>query len=97
MSFKRSSGCRVINLDGADGNAFVLMGLAQNFAKQLNWNSADILAEMRAGNYTNLVCVFDKYFGDMVTLETDQDILLEALEDAQQARQAEFESLFSKG
>jgi hypothetical protein len=33
----------------------------------------------------------------MVTLETDQDILLEALEDAQQARQAEFESLFSKG
>ena len=54
----------VINLDGPDGNAFVLMA----YAKRL----------MMDGDYTNLVRTFDKYFGEFVILETTNEELLDA-------------------
>ena len=60
---------RVIDLTGPDGNAFSLMAYAQDFAKQLNFNSKEILDEMQSDDYENLVSVFDKYFGDYVILE----------------------------
>jgi len=38
-------------------------------ARQLDLNSVMILDQMRAGDYENLVQVFDRYFGDYVILE----------------------------
>ena len=57
-----------IDLTGPDGNAFVLIGTAGNLAKQLGLDKAKIQAEMMAGDYENLIKVFDKNFGSFVTL-----------------------------
>ena len=57
-----------IDLTGPDGNAFVLIGTAGNLAKQLGLDSKTIRTEMMAGDYENLVNVFDKHFGNFVTL-----------------------------
>jgi hypothetical protein len=57
-----------IDLTGPDGNAFVLIGTAGNLAKQLGLDAKAIRTEMMAGNYENLVNVFDKHFGNFVTL-----------------------------
>lgn len=59
----------VIDLTGPDGNAFVLMGYAKRFAKQLGLDGDKITNEMREGDYENLLQVFDNYFGDFVILE----------------------------
>jgi len=57
-----------LDLTGPEGNAFVLMGYAARFAKQLDLDKNKILAEMKESDYDNLVNVFDKYFGSFVTL-----------------------------
>ena len=59
----------VIDLTGSDGNAFALMGYARRFAAQLGLDSSIIIKEMMAGDYENLLQVFDNYFGDYVILE----------------------------
>jgi hypothetical protein len=59
----------VIDLTGPDGNAFVLLGMASKFAKQLNLDSEKILEDMKSGDYENLLQVFDNHFGDYVILE----------------------------
>lgn len=59
----------VIDLTGPEGNAFVLLGYASRFAKQLGLEVNVVLDEMRAGDYENLIEVFDRYFGDFVILE----------------------------
>ena len=62
----------VIDLDGPDGNAFVLLGTAKRFAKQLCYENTEIdlmLADMRSSDYEHLLEVFDKHFGDFVILE----------------------------
>ena len=66
-SKKQSLGIE-IDLTGPDGNAFYLIGAANNLAKQLGLNGAEIKAEMMKGDYENLVNVFDKHFGHFVTL-----------------------------
>ncbi len=57
-----------IDLTGPDGNAFFLLGTAGRLAKQLGLDSKEIQAEMMGGNYEHLVGVFDKHFGEFVTL-----------------------------
>ena len=57
-----------IDLTGPDGNAFMLIGRAGNLAKQLGLDSKAIQKELMAGDYENLIKVFDKYFGSFVTL-----------------------------
>lgn len=59
----------VIDLTGPDGNAFVLMTYAKNFARQLDLDHKQIIDEMRNGDYEHLLEVFDKYFGEYVILE----------------------------
>ena len=66
---------RIIDLDGENGNAFYLLGLARTYAKQLDLDYNKILDEMRAGDYKNLIKVFSKYF-PFVILETKQKNLL---------------------
>ena len=57
-----------IDLTGPDGNAFVLIGTAGKLAKQLGLDKDTIQKELMAGDYENLIKVFDKYFGHFVTL-----------------------------
>ena len=57
-----------IDLTGPEGNAFVLIGTANNLAKQLGLDGQKIRFEMTSGDYEHLVNTFDKYFGEYVTL-----------------------------
>jgi len=66
-SKKQKSGIE-IDLTGPDGNAFVLIGKASNLAKQLGLDKDAIQKEMTSGDYEHLVSVFDKHFGEFVTL-----------------------------
>lgn len=62
----------VIDLTGPDGNAFVLLGLAKKLGRQmgLTFEKQNAITEkMMAGDYENLIQVFDKEFGDFVILE----------------------------
>lgn len=59
----------IIDLTGPDGNAFYLMARAREYAKQLGLDYSKIREEMTAGDYENLINVFDEYFGEYVILE----------------------------
>lgn len=59
----------VIDLTGPEGNAFVLLGYAHDYAKQLGLDGHVISEEMMSGDYEHLIETFDKYFGTFVTLE----------------------------
>ena len=64
---KQSTGIE-IDLTGPQGNAFCLMGVAMKLCKQLGYDSKPVIDDMKAGDYDNLLSVFDKHFGDFVTL-----------------------------
>jgi|WetSurMetagenome_2_1015567.scaffolds.fasta_scaffold01544_21 hypothetical protein len=67
---------REIDLTGPGGNAFVILGLANKWAKQLEdrlmqlygVTPEDVLTEMQESDYDHLIMVFDKYFGKYVDL-----------------------------
>ena len=59
----------IIDLTGPEDNAFTLMGMAVNFAKQLGKDGKAIREEMMAGDYEHLLSVFDREFGHFVILE----------------------------
>jgi len=65
---KMKTGPVEIDLTGPDGNAFNLIGIAGKLAKQLDLDKKKIQSEMMSGNYENLLKVFDKHFGEFVTL-----------------------------
>lgn len=65
----------VIDLDGPQGNAFFLLGQAQALAKRLKWSKEklkELMNEMKASDYENLIEVFDRNFGDYVDLERSE-------------------------
>ena len=57
-----------IDLTGPDGNAHVLIGYAANLAKQLKKDGNAIRKDMTSGDYEHLLTVFDREFGNYVTL-----------------------------
>ena len=57
-----------IDLTGPQGNVFYLLGTAKKLANQLDLDGNKILKEMMSGDYENLIQVFDKNFGSVVTL-----------------------------
>ena len=57
-----------IDLTGPDGNAFVLMGIARNLAKQLKLDGEMITKEMMLGNYEDLLQTMENYFGDYIIM-----------------------------
>lgn len=59
----------VIDLTGPQGNAYVLLRYAKDYAKQLGLNFDTVMTEMMSSDYENLIQVFDHYFGDFVVLE----------------------------
>jgi hypothetical protein len=65
---KEKTGPVEIDLTGPDGNAFVLIGYAKRLARQLDLDGKKIADEMMSGDYENLINVFEKNFGEFVTL-----------------------------
>ena len=69
---QQHSGPIIVDLTGPDGNAFALISLAQNLAKQLDYEPqqrGELTTEMMSGDYENLIQVFDRHFGELVILE----------------------------
>lgn len=59
----------VVDLTGPDGNAFVLLGMASRWARDLGLDFEPIQEEATSGDYENLVSVLDNYFGDFIVFE----------------------------
>ena len=61
---------RVIDLQGPQGNAFALMGRAVELLRQLDRRDEvhAMRTDMMSGDYDNLIRIFEKNFGDYVTL-----------------------------
>ena len=63
-----------IDLNGPNGNAFVLLKLAGDLGKRMGMNYDEIEKirdEMRLSTYELLLLTFDKYFGAHVILYRD--------------------------
>ena len=60
----------VIYLQGPQGNAFALMGHAVDLLRQLDRRDEvhAMRTDMMSGDYDNLIRIFEKNFGDYVTL-----------------------------
>jgi hypothetical protein len=65
---KEKSSMIEIDLTGPQGNAFFLIGTAMKLARQIGFDAETIRSEMTAGDYENLIKVFDSYFGSIVIL-----------------------------
>jgi hypothetical protein len=60
-----------IDLTGPNGNAYVIMGYAKRFGKQVGMSDSyikEMLEKMMSSDYENLIKVFDDEFGSVVTL-----------------------------
>jgi hypothetical protein len=57
-----------IDLTGPEGNAYTLLGYAIRWCKQLGRDWVAITNEMTSKDYEHLVEVFDREFGEFVTL-----------------------------
>ena len=72
----------VIDLDGSDGNVYVLLSLAKSFCQRLGWDYDKFDAEVKffANGYEDVVALFDSWFGEYCDLETSQDYSLEVFD-----------------
>ena len=59
----------VIDLTGPDGNAFVLLSMAKEWAQELALSWEPIKEDMFSGDYEHLLEVIEKYFGSYIILE----------------------------
>lgn len=60
-----------LDLNGEQGNAFYVIGLAKNLAKQIGWSPEEISSlqsDMMSSDYTNLIRIFEDKFGDFVDI-----------------------------
>ena len=74
ITTKKAYGKMKIDLDGPEGNAFNLIGIARNLSKRLRLDSQKIESEMIQSDYVHLVKTFDRYFGNHVILQTSLDL-----------------------
>lgn len=58
----------VVDLDGPDGNAFFLLGLARKLCRDIGTDPVPIVADMTSQDYEHLVQVFDACFGEYVDI-----------------------------
>ena len=82
MSIKRKTKCArlPIDLDGPDGNAFNLMGVAIRLAPTLGLSAEKVIEAMEQGDYTDLLIEFDFHFGNVLSITTCNGELLESIE-----------------
>ena len=70
----------VIDLDGPDGNVFILMGIAKKLMNQIDRSRSNIIIqEMMNSDYLNAVYVSEREFGSFVELETSNEKILNIL------------------
>jgi hypothetical protein len=65
----------ILNLSGIDGNAFVLLGLANKRMRELGYDKEemdDFREKAMSGNYDNLLRCLNEEF-EVVLDETDED------------------------
>ena len=65
---KQNNGKIEIDLTGPDGNAYYILGVAKNLCKQVGIPFEPLMKEMTSGDYDNLIEVFDKKFGSVVSM-----------------------------
>jgi len=65
---QKTKGKIKIDLTGPDGNAFMLIGMASRWAKQMGLNASEISADMMSGDYEHLLSVMEKHFGDHIIM-----------------------------
>ena len=58
---------REIDLTGPEGNAMALLSRAKAYAEQLDLDWPEIDEDMRSSDYSHLLDVFEKHFGEYVT------------------------------
>lgn len=78
MTVKRKSEMTnhpIIDLTGPEGNAFCLLAMARRWGKELGKDTSRIHKEMTSGDYTNLVRVFEREFGDYCTLIGNDELV----------------------
>jgi len=68
ITSKKPSNKIEIDLEGPQGNAFVLLGIARDLCRKLDLDWDSIHSEMTSSDYENLVQVMDHYFGDFVIM-----------------------------
>ena len=56
----------ILDLKGADGNAFVLLSVAKDLSHSNKFNWDNIYSELTKSDYENLVNVMENYFGVQV-------------------------------
>ena len=69
---EREDGKIVVDLTGPRGNAFFLMALAEDCAKEAGYEDNQLKAmldDMKSDDYEHLVQVLDKHFGHILILE----------------------------
>ena len=54
-----------INIDGPQGNAYALLGIAKELAEVRELEAKPILEEMTSADYNNLLLTFINHFGDL--------------------------------
>lgn len=59
----------IIDLTGPQGNAFVLMGLAQKWGKELGIDTKPIIEDMMSDDYEHLLETMEKHFGQYAIFE----------------------------
>ena len=66
---------RVIDLNGPQGNAISLIGIAKDLAGQLDQMVGfdEIQKQMMSSDYSNLISIFEANYGDYVTLTNKPD------------------------
>lgn len=72
IRYKQEDSPIIIDLDGPEGNAWAMLGLASSLGKKLGLSEEErdkIRDDMTSGDYENLIKVFDDHFGAYVILE----------------------------
>lgn len=68
----------IVDLRGPDGNAFILIGLAERLGKTLGFTPdkrEDIQTRLKSKDYDHLVHVMDHYFGHCVNFVLPETML----------------------
>ena len=68
----------VIDLDGPEGNAFVLVGIAKNLARNSHYSKEEtdeLMQDMKSKSYGDLLVTFDSHFGSIVDFEMSEEYM----------------------
>jgi hypothetical protein len=74
---KNENSERIIDLDGPDGNAFVLLGIAAGWSRQIGLDEKMVSDWMKSGDYENLLAVFERFFGSLCVLTSRNQEMLD--------------------